>query len=112
MPSLRTTTMWLGWFLATAYVVVGVAGVIWPGHWDEANALDQILWGVFLISGGVLLIAGLRLLDASPGRAAGLLSVGALVGALPIFWTLLPLVLAVVLIVLSVRNARRAAPAA
>jgi uncharacterized membrane protein len=112
VPSLRTATVWLGWFLAIAYVAIGIAGVIWPGHWDEASATDQILWGVFLISGTVLLVAGLRLLDRAPGRAAVLLSVGAVVGALPIFWTLLPLVLALVLIVLSIRYARRDAPAA
>jgi hypothetical protein len=36
-------------------------------------------------------------------------STGAVLGALPIFWALLPLVLAVALIVLSVLYARRAA---
>jgi hypothetical protein len=40
---------------------------------------------------------------------ATLISVGAILGALPIFWALLPLLLALALIVLTVVYARRAA---
>ena len=96
-------------FTGVAYLIVGVAGAIWPGHWDEAAASDQILWAVLLIGGGLLVLGGLRLLHRAPARGGTLLSVGAVVGALPIFWALLPLLLAVALIVLSVLYARRAA---
>jgi hypothetical protein len=96
-------------FTAIAYLFVGVAGAIWPGHWDEAAASDQILWAVFLIVGGLLVLAGLRLLHDAPGRGAALVSLGAVLGALPIFWALLPILLALTLIVLSVLYARRAA---
>ena len=98
----------LGMFTGIAYLIVGVAGAIWPGHWDEAAASDQILWAVFLTVGGLLVLAGLRLLHHAPGRGATLVSIGAVLGALPIFWALLPLLLAIALLVLSVLYARRA----
>ena len=99
----------LGMFTGVAYLIVGVAGAIWPGHWDDAAASDQIVWAVLLIAGGLLVLAGLRLLRRAPARGATLVSIGAVIGALPIFWALLPLLLAVALIVLSVLYARRAA---
>jgi hypothetical protein len=99
----------LGMFTGVAYLIVGVAGAIWPGHWDEAAASDRIIWAVLLILGGLLVLGGLRLLYRSPARGGTLVSIGAVVGALPIFWALLPLLLAVALIVLSVLYARRTA---
>ena len=98
----------LGMFTGVAYLIVGVAGAIWPGHWDDAAASDQIVWAVLLIAGGLLVLAGLRLLHRAPTRGGTLVSIGAVVGALPIFWALLPLLVAVALIVLSVVYARRA----
>jgi hypothetical protein len=105
---LERALLGLGWFTGVAYLIIGVAGAIWPGHWDEAAATDQILWAVFLCAGGLMVLAGLRLLRRSPARGATLVSTGAILGALPIFWALLPLLLAIALIVLSVFYARRA----
>ena len=102
----------LGKFTGIAYLIVGVAGAIWPGHWDDAAASDQIVWAVLLVGGGLAVLAGLRLLPRAPARGGMLVSIGAVVGALPIFWALLPLLLAVALIVLSVLYARRAPRAA
>ena len=106
---LEKALLGLGMFTGIAYLVVGVAGAIWPGHWDEAAASDQILWAVFLTGGGLLVLAGLRFLHRAPHRGATLVSIGAIVGALPIFWALLPLLLAIALLALSVLYARRAA---
>ena len=106
---LEKALLGLGMLTGVAYLIVGLAGAIWPGHWDDAAASDQILWAVFLIAGGLLVLAGLRFLSRAPGRAALLISLGAVLGALPIFWALLPLLLAVALIVLSVIHARRGA---
>ncbi len=100
---------WLGLFVGVAYVIVGIAGGIWPGHWDDAPASDQIAWVVLGVGGGILVLGGLRLLPRSPTAGATLISLGAILGALPIFWALLPLLLALALIVLSVLYARRAA---
>ncbi len=106
---LEKALRWLGMFTGVAYLIVGVAGAIWPGHWDDAAASDQIIWAVLLVAGGLLVLTGLRLLRSAPARGATLVSLGAVIGALPIFWALLPLLLAVALIVLSVLYARRAA---
>ena len=42
---LGKTLFWLGLFVGVAYLIVGVAGAIWPGHWDDAAASDQIAVG-------------------------------------------------------------------
>lgn len=106
---LEKTLVGLGLFVGVAYVVIGIAGGYWPGHWDDAAASDQIVWILFLVGGGIAVLAGLRLLPRSPMAGATLVSLGAILGALPIFWALLPLLLAVALVVLSVIYVRRAA---
>jgi hypothetical protein len=109
--SLRRVLGVLAAVTGVIYLVVGVAGGIWPGHWDDTGAGDQILWFVFGTGGGLLLLAGLRQIDRSAKLAATLISVGGIVGALPIFWTVVPLLLALVLIVLSVLHVRRVSAA-
>jgi hypothetical protein len=103
----------LGTFTGIAYLLIGVVGGVWPSHWEDASASDQIIWIVLLIGGGLLLLAGVRISKRSPWPAAALISVGAILGALPIFWTVLALVVAITLVVLSILYARRVAgPAA
>lgn len=105
---LRRVLGWLAAVTGVLYLVVGVAGGIWPGHWDDTGAADQIVWVVLGVAGGALVLAGWRLLDRSPKLAATLICVGAVVGALPIFWTVVAPALALALVVLSVVYARRA----
>jgi hypothetical protein len=105
--ALTKALFWLGGLTGVAFIVIGIAGGIWPGHWDDAAASDQIMWVVLGVGGGLALLAGLRLLPRSPWTGAALVSLGAIVGALPIFWSVLPLLLAVALIVLSVVYARK-----
>jgi hypothetical protein len=103
----------LGTFVAVAYVLIGIIGGILPSHWEEASgASDRIVWIVLLVGGGVPLFLGLRMSRRSPWLGAALISIGAVAGALPIFWTILALVLAVTLVVLSMIYARRATGAA
>jgi hypothetical protein len=75
----------LGYLAATTYLVIGLVGGPWPSHWDNASGGDQ---------------------------AALLVSVGAFFGALPIFWTGVALVLAVVIVLLAIRHARAPSRAA
>jgi uncharacterized membrane protein len=97
----------LGYFAAVAYVVVGiVGGLLWPSHWDDASGSDQAWWLLLMIGGAILLVAGLRLFPRSNWGGAILVSVGAFFGALPIFWSFVALVLAVVIVLLAVRHAR------
>jgi hypothetical protein len=102
----------LGTFTGIAYLVIGVVGGLWSSHWEDASASDQIIWIVLLLGGGLLLLAGIRISKRSPWPAAGLISVGAVLGALPIFWTVLALLVAIALVVLSIIYARRAGGAA
>ena len=95
----------LGFFVAAAYLLVGIIGGLSLSHWDDAS--DQILWVSLLVGGAILIVAGLRISRRSPWGAAALISVGALAGALPIFWTLIAVVLAIALVVLSFLYARR-----
>ena len=99
----------LGFFTAVAYLLVGIIGGLSLSHWDEASTSDQVLWAVLLVGGGILLLAGLRISRRSPWVGFALISVGALAGALPIFWTLIAVVVAVALVVLSFLYARRVA---
>jgi hypothetical protein len=99
----------LGTFTGIAYLLIGVIGGVWPSHWEDASASDQIIWIVLLLGGGLLLLAGVRISNRSPWPAAALISVGAVLGALPIFWTGLALLVAIALVVLSVLHARRVA---
>ena len=99
----------LGTIVAAAYVLIGIIGGLLSSHWEEASgASDRIVWFVLLVGGGVLLFLGLRMSRRSPWLGAALISVGAVAGALPIFWTILALVLAIALVVLSIMYARRA----
>jgi hypothetical protein len=96
----------LCYFAAAAYLVVGIVGGLWASHWDNASASDQALWIILMVGGAILLVAGLRLFPRSNWGGALLVSVGAFFGALPIFWTGVALVLAVVIVLLAVRHAR------
>ena len=99
----------VGWIVGIAYIAAGIAGGIRPGHWDDAAASDQLVWVVLLVTGGTLILAGLRLFPRSPWGGAALISLGAIAGALVLFWTLIVLVAALVLIVWSIVAARRMA---
>jgi hypothetical protein len=102
----------LGFFVAVPYLLAGVVVGLWPSVWDDTGTDDQIFWIVFLVGGGLLLLAGLRVSLRSPWTAAVLISLGALAGAIPTFWTVLAPIAAVTLVVLSIVYARRAAGAA
>jgi hypothetical protein len=107
--SVRTALFVLGYITAAAYVVGGALGAWWPGHWDDAPASDQVIWGVLLVGGGILVLIGVRLIERSPRWGAILVSVGAVAGALVLFWTLVVPLAAGALAVLSVVYGRRLA---
>jgi hypothetical protein len=98
----------LGGTLATVYVLAGIIVGAWPSHWDDSSTLDRVLWLVFLLGGAVALLVGLRSFGRSPWLGASLVSIGALAGALAIFWTIAVPIAAITLVVLSVMAARRA----
>ena len=97
----------LGWVAAIVYLAFGLIFGFLPSHWDEASLTDQVLYIVFLVGGGLILVARLRVFPSRPVWGAVLVSVGALAGAAPLFWTLVLPLIAIALIVLSIRDVRR-----
>ena len=107
--NVRSALFWLGTITGIAYLLIGALGAWWPGHWDDTGASDQILWGALLMGGGVSLLAGLRIIERSPRWGAIVVAVGAVAGALVIFWTVIVIVVALTVVVLAVVYARRLA---
>jgi hypothetical protein len=86
-----------------------VSGLEWRHERPDGAlpaASDQVLWGALLIGGGVALLAGLRIIERTPRWGAILVAVGAVAGALVIFWTVIVILVAVTLAVLAVVYAR------
>jgi hypothetical protein len=77
---------------------------------DFDSTRDVVLWVGLLVVGAVLMLVGQLLLPAGR-RSALLVSVGAAVGGLPLFWTLLVPVAVAAVVACSIALARRAAPA-
>lgn len=104
---LVSATKFLVSALVVLYVVAALVGVI-ALNFD--TTLSRVLWLTLLLGGGVLMLVGQ--LGLSPGRASALLvSLGAVLGGLPLFWTLIVPVAVAAVIACSVALARRAAPA-
>jgi uncharacterized BrkB/YihY/UPF0761 family membrane protein len=90
--------------LAGFYAIAAFFGVM--AGFDKTQ--DTVLWVVLLGSGAVLILIGQRLFARSFTFSAVLVSLGAAVGAVPLFFTfLVPLACAVV-IALSFAIARQA----
>jgi hypothetical protein len=99
----------LGTLLAVCYLLVGIIAGVWPSHWNDSPTSDQVLWIVLLVGGGAVVLIGLRLFERFAWLGAALVSIGALVGALVIFWTVVAPLGAIALVVLSLLCARRGA---
>ena len=95
----------LGSITAVVYFIATLIGDIRMSEFGTSTT-EPVVWRIVLIGGGVLIIAGLWLVRRSPWVGAGLISLGAIAGAVPIFWALFPPVGALALVVLSAINAR------
>ena len=94
----------LGAFYALA-AVVGVVAI------EFDSTASRALWLVLLLLGAALMLVGQLALPPS-GRSALLVSLGAVLGGIPLFWTLIVPVAVAAVIACSVALARRAVPAA
>src|SRR3954463_8810098 len=83
-----------------------VVGLI-PSHWEEASTSAQVVFVALAVAGSLMLALGLWVFQGSPWIGAALISVGAALAALPLFWMIVPVLLALALIVMSVIHARR-----
>lgn len=88
--------------LAALYVLAALAGPLFLDY-EPARAVS---WVVVLVAGAALMAVGQRL-RARPRLSAGLVSVGSLVGGLPLFWTILVPIAVAAVIASSVALARR-----
>ncbi len=95
----------LGGLLALVDVAAIVADFLLGGR--EANA-GYVLWRLAFVGGFVLLLTGLFLAGrSSRWVAAAFISIGAVAGAIPLYWTLAIPVAAIMLIVFTVSWAAR-----
>jgi hypothetical protein len=104
---LASATKFLVLALSALYVVAALGGL---AVIDFDTTRDVVLWLTFLLVGAGLMLLGQLALP--PGaRSAVLVSLGAALGGLPLFWTFLVPVTVAVVIACSIALARRPAPA-
>jgi hypothetical protein len=100
---LASATKFLVLALSALYALAAVAGVLLV---DFGSTRDRVLWTVLLLGGAGLLATGQLLLRSGPTSAA-VVAIGAVLGGLPLFWTLLVPIAVALVIACSVRLARR-----
>jgi hypothetical protein len=106
-PPAQRPLLILGSVAVILDLVLGLVVGLMPSHWEEASTSAQAVFVVLAVVGSLVLALGLWEFQRSPWLGVALISVGAICGALPLFWTIVPVLLAVALIVLSVIYARR-----
>ena len=106
---LANATRGLVFSLSALYVVAAVAGSLFI---DFDTTRDGVLWFAFLCGGAVLMIVGQLAARSSGWLSAVLVSIGAAVGGLPLFWTIIvPVAVAAVTACSIALARRRSAPA-
>jgi hypothetical protein len=105
---LASATRFLVIALGLLYALAAVGGLALV---EFEHTRDIVLWTAFLAVGAVLLLAGQLLVRPGPWSAV-LISLGAVIGGLPLFWTLLVPIAVAAVVACSIALARRgAAPA-
>jgi hypothetical protein len=105
---LASATKFLVLAMSVLYLIAAVGG---PVLVDFDTTRDVVFWIALLVTGAVLMLVGQLALQ--PGRRSALVvSLGAALGSLPLFWTLLVPVAVAAIVACSIALARRAAPAA
>ena len=95
--------------LAGIYALAALGGLL--AEFDSTR--DTVLWVGFLGGGALLILIGTYFgAVVSPWLSAALVSIGAALGGVPLFWSILIPLAAAVLIAMSFAVARRPAPSA
>lgn len=95
----------IGWLTAALLVVIGIA----EATYANGTRAHQTLFFVALTLFAALIVAGIRLLPQRPWLGASLASLGAVLGGISLFWTVVALLLAIAIVTLSIVSARRVA---
>ena len=104
---LESATRFLVLVLSGLYALAGVGGA---ALLDFDTTRDLVFWTAFLLGGAALMTLG-QLLVPPGSLKATLVSIGAVLGSLPLFWTLIVPIAVAAVIACSIALARRAAPA-
>lgn len=104
---LASTTRFLVLALSVLYLVGALGGLLLL---DFDTTRDVVLWIAFLVGGAVLMVLGQVALPRG-ARSAAMVSLGAILGGLPLFWTLVVPIAVAGVIACSVALARRPAAA-
>ena len=104
---LASSTRFLVLALGVLYVVAAIGG---PVLFDFDTTRDVVLWLGFLLGGAALMLLG-QLGMPRGVRSAAMVSIGAVIGGLPLFWTLVVPIAVAAVIACSIALARRPAPA-
>jgi hypothetical protein len=106
--SLAGATRFLVLALCAFYVVAALAGALFLT--DSGSA--TVSWLTFLVGGTVAMLLGTFVLKTPPWLSAVLVSLGASIGGLPLFWTVIVPLASAVVIASSIALARQSsAPA-
>src|SRR5262245_61443735 len=101
--TLASSTRFLVIALGVLYALAAIGGLALV---DFGSTRDIVLWTAFLAVGAALLLAGQFLVRPGP-LSATFICIGAVVGGLPLFWTLLVPVAVAAVIACSIALARR-----
>jgi hypothetical protein len=100
-----TALIILASILAGASILLGlIVGV--AADFDDGS--DRGFWITFLVLSGVLIFAGLWLINRNGWLGVGLIIVGAILGSIAIFWSIIYPLVAIVVIALAILWVRRA----
>jgi hypothetical protein len=88
--------------LSALFVLAAIAGLLFLDY----DATRNVAWVTALVGGAVLMLVGQRV-ERSPALSATLVSIGAVVGGFPLFWTLIIPVAVAAVIASSVALARQ-----
>jgi hypothetical protein len=97
-------TKWLGLLLGVGFVAAGIVG--WIAEVNDADGSDLAYWVIFLVGGGILVLAAVVVGGLPDWLAVVLGTAGALAGALALFWTVIVPLLALAFVVLLVLRSR------
>ena len=103
---LASATRFLVLALSVLYGVAALGALLI----DFDSTRDVAFWISFLLVGAALMLIG-QLVIPPGGRSALLVSLGAALGGLPLFWTLVVPVAVAAVVACSIALARRTAPA-
>ena len=105
--AMRKALFVLGALAGAVYILVGIIVGSLPAVWEDTETGGRVAWIIFVVGAGTLLLLGLRIFDRAPRSGAVLVSLGAIIGGLILFWSIAAPIAAIALIALSIACARR-----